>query len=243
MKPKKILPLFIIFLFFACNNNKADNKENVLQLSTSTPSSSELIEKKQRKSLFDLINSKKEKASDLPKDLDFSKNYTKKELQALNLHPEKIKSNEYYLLSEQKFLKDEIKGLSFQIYYKQFYGSQLEKILRVQKADTIFDIILAGTYSNGLDGSMLSTKFINNTTFKESLANIHTIKDEPHITAYNIDSLFTFYQYNNKFDFIKNQEYIFRWYKEISENPVTKKNKNCIRANEIFGKNTEYRIS
>lgn len=242
MKPKNLHLLFITFLFFACNNKKAENSEVVLQDSTSLPENAEHIKDPHPKTLFDLINNKKETAHNLPKDFDFTNNYSEKEIRALNLDPEKISANEYYFLSEQKFLKKDIEGLSFQIYYKHSYGNQLEKILRVQRTDTVFDIILSGKYNNGSDGSTLSTQFINDKTFRESLANIKTVKDEPHILAYTIDSLITIYNYDKQLNFIKNRNYELNFYKEIKENPETGKQDTLFEKIVSLGKiqNTEF---
>lgn len=195
-----------------------------------------------RETLFNLINNKKETAHNLPKDFDFSKNYTEKELEALNLDPSKIDANEYYFMSGQKFLKEEVDGLSFLIYYKNFYGNQLEKILRVHRKDTVFDIVLAGRYSNGSDGSTLSTEFTNDFTFKTSLANITTIKDEPSATAIIIDSLFVFYDYNKDLDFVKNRDYSWKFYEEIKENPETGEKDTLFQNMNLIGKvqNTEF---
>lgn len=242
MKPKTLHLLFAVFLFFACNNKREEKSEAVLQDSTSLSEDREHSKEPNPKTLFDLIIIKKETAHNLPKNFDFSKNYTENELKALNLDPEKITANEYYFLSEQQFLKEDIEGLTFQIYYKHYYGNQLEKILRVQRADTVFDITLAGSYSNGLDGSTLSTEFTNDTTFKESLVNIQTVKDEQYTTAYNIDSLITFYWYNNRFDLVKNVDYTFRWYKEVTTNPETGEQDTLLEQMNSLGKiqNTEF---
>ena len=188
-----------------------------------------------REDLFNLIKNKKETAHNLPKDLDFSSNYTEKELKALNLDPDTISANEYYFLSGQEFLKEDIEGLSFQIYYKHFYGNQLEKILRVQRPDTVFDIILSGQYSNGMDGSTLSTEFRNDFRFKESKADIQTVKDEQYSTAYYIDSLITFYKYNSRLDFTKDIDYSYRWYKEITTNPETGKRDTLLEQMSSLG--------
>ncbi len=195
-----------------------------------------------REDLFNLIKNKKETAHHLPKDLDFSNNYTEKELKALNLDPDTISANEYYFLSEQVFLKEDIEGLSFQIYYIHSYGNQLEKILRVQRPDTVFDIILSGQYSNGIDGSTLSTEFRDDFRFKETKADIQTVKDDQYSTAYTIDSLITFYKYDSRLNFTENRNYELNFYKEIKENPETGKQDTLLERIVSLGKiqNTEF---
>lgn len=241
MKPKNLNLLFIIFLFFACNNKKTENSEVVLQNSTTLPENTEHIKDPNPKILFDLINNKKETTHNLPKDFDFSNNYTEKELKALNLDPEKIAANEYYFLSVQEFLKEDIEGLSFQIYYKHFYGNQLEKILRVERPDTTFHITLSGKYSNGMYGQTLSTQFINNNEFREVRSKTKMVKDDTHFMAYYIDSVWTFYYYNNRLDLTKNTEVSSKYYKEIKENPETGKQDTLFEEIVSLGKiqNTE----
>lgn len=192
--------------------------------------------------LFHLIKNKKEIADDLPRNFDFSENFTEKEREALNLQPEKIGSNEYYFLSDQKFLKEEIEDISFQIYYRNFYGNQLEKILRVKRTDTIYDITLSGIYSNGLDSSSLLTEFRNDMRFKKSWADLITVKDEPNIRAYNIDSIWTFYHFDNQLNLTKETASSSRYYKEIKENPETGKQDTLLEEMFSLGKINERQL-
>lgn len=238
---KNLLYIFL-FLFFACNYKKAENTEPVLEVSTVVSQEEKPVGNHQPKTLFDLIHHKKETASNLPKNFDFSKNYTKKELEALDLDPVKIGADEYYFLSEQDFLEEEIEGLSFQVYYRHFYGNQLEKILRVQRMDTVFDITLAGKYSNGSDDSTLSTEFRRDNNFREVRSKTQMIKDDPNFMAYYIDSVSTFYYYNDRFDLTENTEFSLRYYKEIKENPETGKQDTLFEMINSLGKiqNTEF---
>lgn len=236
--------LFFGFCFLGCNNNNNNNKPKSYAVEKSMPvfKKPEPNETTQSKNLFDLIQNKKETAQDLPKDFDFSRNYTDAELKTLNLDPTKIDATEYYFLSEQKFLKEEVEGLSFQIYYKHLYGYLLEKIVRVQRTDTVFDIILSAIYSNGSDGSTLSTEFRSNNLFQKSWADVKTVKDEPYLMAYYIDSVWTYYQYNDRLDLIKNTELSAKYYKEITENPETGKRDSLFQKINPLGKikNTEF---
>jgi len=230
--------IYILFIIiFACNLKKSENTEPVLDVSEEKP-----IENHQPKTLFDLIRNKKETAYNLPKDFDFSKNYTEKELKALELDPSKIGADEYYFLSDQDFLEKEIEGLSFQIYYRHSYGNQLEKILRVQRIDTVFDITLAGKYSNGSEGSTFSTEFRNDKRFKKSWADIKMVKDEADIRAYYIDSIWTFYHYDNHLNLTENTEFSSKYYKAIKENPETGKRDTLFERIVSLGKiqNTEF---
>lgn len=235
---KNILYIFL-FVFLTCNNKKTETTKTVSEVVSEEVKP---IENIRPKTLFDLIRNKKETAHNLPKDFDFSKNYTEKELKALHLDPAKIDANEYYFLSEQKFLEEEIEGLSFQIYYRHFYGNQLEKILRVQRADTVFDITLAGKYSNGSDGSTLSTEFRGDNRFREVRSKTQMIKDDPHFMAYYIDSVGTFYNYNHRLDLTEDTKFSSRYYQEIKENPETGKRDTLFEAIASLGKiqNTEF---
>lgn len=235
----KNLLYILIILLVSCK--KAENKP-VAEQPIFISEQSEPVENVRPKTLFELIRNKKETAQNLPEDFDFSKNYTEKELKALSLNPAKIDANEYYFLSEQKFLEEETEGLSLQIYYRHFYGNQLEKVLRVQRADTVFDITLSGQYSNGSDDSTLSTQFINNNEFREVRSKTRMIKDNSHFMAYYIDSVWTFYYYNNRFDLTENTAFSSRYYKEIKENPETGKRDTLFEKTESLGKiqNTEF---
>lgn len=241
MTLKNLLYIFL-FIFFGCNHKKSENTEPVLEVSTVVSEEVKPVENVRPKTLFDLIRNKKETAYNLPKDFDFSENYTEKELKALHLDPAKTDANEYYFLSGQKFLEEEIEGLSFQIYYRHFYGNQLEKILRVQRADTVFDITLAGKYSNGSDDSTLSTEFRRDNNFREVRSKTQMIKDDPYFMACYIDSVSTFYYYNNRFDLTENTEFSSRYYQEIKENPETGKRDTLFEAIASLGKiqNTEF---
>lgn len=238
---KNLLYIFL-FLFFACNYKKAENTEPVLEVSTVVSQEEKPVGNHQPKTLFDLIHNKKETASNLPKNFDFSKSYTKKELEALDLDPVKIGADEYYFLSKQDFLEEDIEGLSFQIYYRHFYGNQLEKILRVQRTDTVFDITLSGKYSNGSDGSTLSTEFRRDNNFREVRSKTQMIKDDLNFMAYYIDSVSTFYYYNDRFDLTENTEFSLRYYKEIKENPETGKRDTLFEMINSLGKihNSEF---
>lgn len=238
---KNLFYILIFLSFLSCKNSKRI-ENSVMEQSKEIVSEDELVTVENKpKTIFERIQIKKENPQNIPEDFDFSKNYTEKELKVLNLNPNEINSDEYYFLSEQKFLEEDIEGISFRMYYRHFYGNQAEKILRVQRRDTIFDIILAGQYSNGSDGSTLSTEFRIDNRFRKAWTDVRTVKDEPNSVAYDIDSLWTFYHYNDRFDLAEETKFSSKYYKQITKNPETGKQDTLFEQITSLGKirNTE----
>ncbi len=153
--------LFLIFIF-GCKNQPNSKIETLSVIKT------ENSKKQSTESIFDLIINKKESPKNFPDSIaykfDFSKRFTKKEISELNLDTTKIDLNEYYFLTNQRFLKKQIDLISFSIYYKHQYGDQLEKILKIKKKNSNFDLILAMEGGDSFSHN-ISTEFINDSTF------------------------------------------------------------------------------
>src|SRR5690606_9403575 len=90
--------------------------------------------------------------------------------------------------------------------------------------------------------STLSTEFRRDNNFREVRSKTQMIKDDPSFMAYYIDSVSTFYYYNNRFDLRKNTEFSSRYYKEIKENLETGKRDTLFEMINSLGKiqNTEF---
>ncbi|WP_375334251.1 hypothetical protein [Flagellimonas sp. C4] len=112
-------------------------------------------------------------------------------------------------------------SISFLIYFKHTYGDQLEKILRVKRPDSIFDITLAMSGGDGQDTYTISTEFVNDSIFKKTFKHEQTEKDNTHLMAYGIDSIITTYKYNMGFDLKEIKKDSFHIYKEL---PIFHKN-------------------
>jgi hypothetical protein len=171
----------------------------------------QLLPSKTGISAFELINNKKQDpeniSNSIHKNFDFSRRFSEKEVSVLKLDTSQIESNEYYFLTDQKFLKEEIKGISFLIYYKHKYGDQLEKILRIKKKGLFTDITLSMTGGDGQDTYRLSSEFVNDSIFVKTYIHKITAIDNNHLMAYSTDSIVTSYKYDSKFNFTEiNQE-------------------------------------
>lgn len=152
-----------------------------------------------RSNFFDLILEKKHTSDSLSKKkFDFSKRFTKKEIVALDLDSAQIGPNEYYFLTNEKFLKEQIDSISFSIYYRHLYGYQLEKILRVERKDTVVDITLSMIGGDGLDGDETSTEFENDSLLRKTFIKSIALADDQYYMADWIESIVTKYIYDNK---------------------------------------------
>ncbi len=185
------------------------------------------IEKPQFKSIYDLIINKTEKPNNSSKQFDYSKNYTEKELSGLNLDSTKIGPNEYYFLTDKKFLRKNLKGVDFKIYYQLLYGALSQKILRIERKDSIFDRVLSATIGDGQNVIEISTEFENDSIFKETFVRTETILDDRYLVANEVDSTVKIYVYNQKFNFqekqvdsfkIRNSEFVDYPVEEIHSN-------------------------
>lgn len=192
----KITLLFIIILsIFGCKNRE----KNITELNQEISENSY----KQKKSVYKLIIKKEEIPDNFSKGFEYKKNYTKREVQELKLDTTMIKDNEYYHLSNQDFLNKSLEKINFKIYYRFLYGYLSEKILRIERKDTIFDIFLSASGGDGQETFELSTKFENDSIFEEKTVFRSTIIDDPYLVADKIEIVTTRYQYSQKFDFKK----------------------------------------
>lgn len=201
----------------------------------------ENFEKQSHDNIFDLIIHKKESPKKFPDSIaytfDFSKRFTEKEILGLNLDTTKIDLSEYYFLTDQKFLKKPIDSISFLIYYKHRYGDQLEKILRVHRKDTVFDITLSMHGGDSFSQSV-STEFVNPTTF---LSTSLYKEKAPDSNSFYVDSIISIYNYNSNFNFKLLDKESFK-----IENNVTSRIKNHfgkIKDFELFYDCIDCRIS
>ena len=190
--------IFLIFIF-GCKNQTNRKIASLPEIKT------ENSENQSTETIFDLIINKKESPKSFPDSIaykfDFSKRFTEKEVSVLNLDTTKIDLSEYYFLTNQKFLKKEIDSISFLIYYKHQYGDQLEKILRVNRKDTVFDITLSMQGGDSFSQSV-STEFVSDSIFKETFTHkvgdiIYSEDNGKHSTyEYYCDSIISRYKYD-----------------------------------------------
>lgn len=171
--------------------------------------------------LFDLIVTKKTGPRDFPDSLmtrfDPSNSLTNKELIELGIINSPTDENTYYFAVEESFLKEDLDSIDVLLYYRHDYGDQTEKLLRVKRKDTTFELTLAMDGGDGQDSYSVSSEFIDSKTFIKTLLLEKTVKDNMHSTAYAIDSIIIEYQYNDVFDFRETSRDTFHVYKE---NPI-----------------------
>jgi hypothetical protein len=101
--------------------------------------------------------------------------------------------------------------------------SYLSKILRIEKKDTIQEIVLASRLGDGLDSHTLSTEFISDSIFIETKINNWCKKDDQYQMVYDIDSIITKFKYNENLDFQKLSDDTLRIHKEITTDKDTGK--------------------
>ncbi|WP_179354736.1 XAC2610-related protein [Winogradskyella vidalii] len=197
------IKLLLIIFIFGCKNQP---KSKTILLSESK---TEISKKQFTESIFDLIINKKESSKNFPDSIAykfvFSKRFTEKEISVLNLDTTKIDLSEYYFLTNQKFLKKPIDSILFFIYFKHQYGDQLEKVLRVKKQNSNFDLVLAMEGGDSFSNS-ISTEFINDSTFistyTHKVGDIISSKNNGKESTYEYycDSIISKYRYDKSLD-------------------------------------------
>jgi hypothetical protein len=191
---KTTITFIALILLFGCKNQERKKVEF-------TETKDVRIEKPQSESIYELIINKIEKPDNLSKKFDYSKNYTEKELTGLNLDSTKIDANEYYFLTDQKFLSEDLDGMDFKIYYQFLYGALSQKVLRIKRQDSILNKVLSATGGDGQNVYEISTEFINDSIFVETKVHKSTVVDDTYLVANQVDSIVKTMTYNQKLDF------------------------------------------
>jgi len=102
--------------------------------------------------IFDLIIKKRETAEDLRKEFSYDSIVNLTEEEKSNY--KKIGLDDGYYLTNMDFLKKVIDSIEFEVLYKISYGSELEKLIRIKRKDTVFDLSLAFTGGDGGQSSL-----------------------------------------------------------------------------------------
>ncbi len=197
--------LFLIFIF-GCKNQPNNKIASLPEIKT------EKSEKQATESIFDLIINKKETAENLRKEFNYDSiiSLTKED----KLKYRKIGLIDGYYLTNYNFLQKPINSIDFEIYYKISFGDQLEKKVKVKRKDTIFELTLSQTGSDGQQGWYLNTEFLNDSIFIQTDVFKETAKDGNHSMAYAIDSTITTYNYNKWLHYREIKIDSFNLYKE-----------------------------
>ncbi|CAN5442657.1 hypothetical protein BH11BAC2_BH11BAC2_10910 [soil metagenome] len=151
--------------------------------------------------IYNLIVNKKEQLNDQPRP-KFTSRFTENELSRLNLDTNAIQVNEYYQISDEKFLSTELQEPAVLVYYRYNYGDQLEKILRVENNNAYQDITLA-MYGGDSNDYTLISEFVNDSLFKQTFVNTETIIDEEYLMGYGVDSTVSYFQYDEQLKFVE----------------------------------------
>jgi len=197
--------LFLIFIF-GCKNQPNNKIASLTEIKT------EKSEKQATESIFDLIINKKETAENLRKEFNYDSiiSLTKED----KLKYKKIGLIDGYYLTNYNFLQKPFNSIDFEIYYKISFGDQLEKIVRRKQKDTIIELTLSQTGSDGQQGWYMNTEFLNDSIFIQTNVFKETAKDGNHSMAYAIDSTITTYNYNKWLNYRKIKIDSFNLYKE-----------------------------
>lgn len=153
---------------------------------------------------FDIIYNKKN-TIELTNKLDLSTWNDENTLTVLGLSNE-LENDVYYKIIDEPFLLNPFSYINFTIYYQHKYGDELTKILRVNRNDKMFDIVLAKIGGDSFT-EKTTTEFVNDSvfietyTFKEGDSYINPDNEEEYIEEYSHDSIVTKYHYDKLFNF------------------------------------------
>lgn len=163
--------------------------------------------------VFGLINNTKESPEAFPKNIfDL---FPKDEHKIKNDTAASGFDGNYY--PEQEFLSRNGTKLYTQLSFRKKFGEQIEKIVRITTDDTINKEIVLAMRGGDSDSYTLSSEFVNDSIFIQSLVNQETIKDDNEGMGYAYDSIITKYRYNHKFDLDIISKDTLRYEKEFVE--------------------------
>lgn len=148
---------------------------------------------------FDFIQNKKETLKNLLQEIKNSRKLKRNELYQIGIDSTTIETNENYFIAPDAFLsRENPDGLGL-IYYRQKYGDETTKIVRFIGNDTVRKITL-GMLGGDSDSYSMTTEFVNDSIFVQSLVNQETIIDTKDTMGYAFDSIVTKFKYNEKFE-------------------------------------------
>lgn len=172
--------------------------------------------------VYELINKHKQVPNDFPKNINnlFPVNP--------NLPHNDTTSTEfdgnYY--PEEEFMTRNSREVLVQVFYRKKYGDEIEKVLQINKNDTISEISLAmiGGDSNWYS---LSSEFVDDSIFTQTIVNRETTIDQTNLMGYSYDSIIKKFRYNEKFeldtiskDTFKYEKRYFKRYNNPVENHI-----------------------
>lgn len=192
MIPKTTIVLLLILLIWGCKNEPQSKKETISQ---------QYIQREDKNPIYDLIIQKKETGENLANEFSYDSLIGLTEDEKSNLKKTGLENG--YYLTNINFLKKTIDSIEFQVYYKISYGSELEKVVRIKRKDTIFDLSLALTGGDGGESWQEDTEFLNDSVFERRFVSKSMVVDDTYLVANSIDSIVKRYSYTNKLDLVE----------------------------------------
>jgi hypothetical protein len=175
---------------------------------------------------FDLIQNKKETLKNLFQEIKNSRKLERNELYQIGVDSISVEANETYYIAPDAFLSRENPDGFGLIYYRQKYGDETTKIVRFIGNDTVKEITL-GMIGGDSDSYRMTSEFVNDSIFVQSLVNQETIADTKDTMGYAFDSIVTKFKYNERFeldtiskDTFKYKKYQFQRYNARIENHI-----------------------
>lgn len=204
MIPKTTIVLLSTLLIWSCKNEPKSKKETISQ---------QYAQREDKNPIYDLIIRKKETGENLATEFSYDSISSLTEHEKSNFKKTGLENGDY--LTSMNFLEKAIDSIDFKVYYKISYGSELEKLVRIKREDTVFDLSLAFTGGDGGQSWLGDTQFLNDSIFQKINVFTETAIDNTHLMAYNIDSIITKYQYDSNLNFREIKKDSFRVYKEF----------------------------
>lgn len=183
--PMIIIDYQVIFIFY---NVTFNNDSIVIEETT-----------EHKNFIYNFIDKKKESMDNYLEDIKNSRKLERNELYQLGIDSTKVEVNEKYYRSPDAFLSRENPYYYGSIYYRQKYGDETMKVLQFNHNDTIKEITL-GIVGGDSDSYKMTSEFVNDSIFIQSLVNQETIVDTNDTMGYAFDSIVTKFKYNERFE-------------------------------------------
>lgn len=203
----------MLFLIFGCKNQTQPNTKPISRNFQQQPQT------KKTNPIYGLIIRKKETAKNLRIEFNYDSIISLTEDQKSKY--KNIGLNDGYYLTNIEFLKKPIDSIYFKIYYNISFSDQLEKLVRIKRKDTVFDLTLALTGGDGGQTWRQDLEFKNDSIFQVTRIFIETAIDNTHLMAYTTDSIIRKYKYDDRLNISEIKKDSFHIYKQ---QPIYHKN-------------------
>ncbi len=198
-----------VYLFYTDNFDRLASNFDYYKVSFFNDSISIEKAEKHGNIFFDFINNCKESPDKFPKNINalFPVNPN---LPANDTASTFFDGNYY---PEEDFMSKNTRDFFTQLFYRKKFGDQIEKVVQIHNYDSISEITLA-MIGGDSDSYSLSSEFVNDSIFTQTLVTRETIKDEANLMGYAFDSIITTFKYNDTFKLDTISKDTFRYEKE-----------------------------